>query len=98
MFSSKGRKERKRLMALLLAGAMLLSGMGINPLSAQAEETTVEQVQETEPVEAVVEEQGEEAVSGGDVVVPEKAEKEAEKTAEEGKTAALTAEAEVPAV
>ena len=98
MFGSKGRKERKRLMALLLAGAMLLSGMGINPLSAQAEETTVEQVQETEPVEAVVEEQGEEAVSGGDVVVPEKAEKEAEKTAEEGKTAALTAEAEVPAV
>ena len=26
MFGSKGRKERKRLMALLLAGAMLLSG------------------------------------------------------------------------
>ena len=98
MFGGKGRKERKRLMALLLAGAMMLSGMGISPISVQAEETAVEQVQETEPVEAVVEEQGEETVSGGDVVVPEKVEKEAEKTAEEGKTAALTAEAEVPAV
>lgn len=98
MFGGKGRKKRKRWMALLLAGAMVLSGMGISPLSVQAEETAVEQVQETEPVEAVVEEQGEETVSGGDVVVPEKVEKEAEKTAEEGKTAALTAEAEVPAV
>ena len=56
MFGSKGRKERKRLMALLLAGAMVLSGMGISPISVQAEETAVEQVQETEPVEAIVEE------------------------------------------
>ena len=60
MFGGKGRKERKRLMALLLAGAMLLSGMGISPIAVQAGETAVEQVQETEPVETVVEEQGEE--------------------------------------
>ena len=97
MFGSKGRKERKRLMALLLAGAMVLSGMGISPISVQAEETAVEQVQETEPVETIVEEQGEETVSGGDVVVPEKVEEEAAKTSEE-EAAALTAEAEVPAV
>ena len=97
MFGSKGRKERKRLMALLLAGAMVLSGMGISPISVQAEETAVEQVQETEPVETIVEEQGEETVSGGDVVVPEKVEKEAAKTSEE-EAAALTAEAEVPVV
>ncbi len=56
MFGSKGRKERKRLIALLLAGAMVLSGMGISPISVQAEETAtaVEQVQETEPVETIV--------------------------------------------
>ena len=49
MFGGKGRKKRKRLMALLLAGAMVLSGMGISPLSVQAEETetVVEQVSET---------------------------------------------------
>ena len=36
-------------MALLLAGAMVLSGMGISPISVQAEETgpVVEQVSET---------------------------------------------------
>ena len=58
MFGGKGRKERKRWMALLLAGAMVLSGMGISPISVQAEETAtaVEQVQETEPVETIVEE------------------------------------------
>ena len=46
MFGSKGRKERKRLIALLLAGTMVLSGMGISPISVQAEETAtaVEQV------------------------------------------------------
>lgn len=98
MFGGKGRKKRKRWMALLLAGAMVLSGMGISPISVQAEETAVEQVQETEPVEAVLAEQGEVTVSGGDVVVLEKVEKEAVKTSEEGETAALTAEAEVPAV
>ena len=38
MFGSKGRKERKQLIALLLAGAMVLSGMGISPISVQAEE------------------------------------------------------------
>ena len=48
-------------MALLLAGAMVLSGMGISPLSAQAEEVAVEQVQETEPVV----EQVKETVSDG---------------------------------
>lgn len=31
MLGRRGRKERKRLMALLLAGAMVLSGMGISP-------------------------------------------------------------------
>lgn len=98
MFGGKGRKKRKRWMALLLAGAMVLSGMGISPISVQAEETAVEQVQETEPVEAVLAEQGEVTVSGGDVVVLEKVEKEAVKTSEEGEAAALTAEAEVPAV
>ena len=30
MLGRRGRKERKRLMALLLAGAMVLSGMGIS--------------------------------------------------------------------
>lgn len=98
MFGGKGRKKRKRWMALLLAGAMVLSGMGTSPISVQAEETAVEQVQETEPVEAVLAEQGEVTVSGGDVVVLEKVEKEAVKTSEEGEAAALTAEAEVPAV
>ena len=98
MFGGKGRKKRKRWMALLLAGAMVLSGMGTSPVSVQAEETAVEQVQETEPVEAVLAEQGEVTVSGGDVVVLEKVEKEAVKTSEEGEAAALTAEAEVPAV
>ncbi len=98
MFGGKGRKKRKRWMALLLAGAMVLSGMGISPISVRAEETAVEQVQETEPVEAVLAEQGEVTVSGGDVVVLEKVEKEAVKTSEEGEAAALTAEAEVPAV
>lgn len=98
MFGGKGRKKRKRWMALLLAGAMVLSGMGISPISVQAEETAVEQVQETEPMEAVLAEQGEVTVSGGDVVVLEKVEKEAVKTSEEGEAAALTAEAEVPAV
>lgn len=50
MLGRRGRKERKRLMALLLVGAMVLSGMGISPLSAQAEEAVAEQVQEAEPV------------------------------------------------
>lgn len=98
MFGGKGRKKRKRWMALLLAGAMVLSGMGTSPISVQAEETAVEQVQETEPMEAVLAEQGEVTVSGGDVVVLEKVEKEAVKTSEEGEAAALTTEAEVPAV
>lgn len=61
MLGRRGRKERKRLMALLLAGAMVLSGMGISPLSAQAEEVIVEQVQKTEPLE----EQVKETVSDG---------------------------------
>ena len=49
MLGRRGRKERKRLMALLLAGAMVLSGMGISPISVQAEEAepVVEQVSET---------------------------------------------------
>lgn len=49
MLGRRGRKERKRLMALLLAGAMVLSGMGISPISVQAEETepVVEKVSET---------------------------------------------------
>ena len=49
MLGRRGRKETKRLMALLLAGAMVLSGMGISPISVQAEETepVVEQVSET---------------------------------------------------
>lgn len=72
MFGGKGRKKRKRWMALLLAGAMVLSGMGTSPISVQAEETAVEQVQETEPMEAVLAEQGEVTVSGGDVVVLER--------------------------
>ena len=88
MFGSKGRKERKRLIALLLAGTMVLSGMGINPISVQAEETVVEQVQETEPVEAVLAEQGEVTVSGGDVVMPEAEETEVLETEETGETSA----------
>ena len=98
MFGGKGRKKRKRWMALLLAGAMVLSGMGTSPISVQAEETAVEQVQETEPMEAVLAEQGEVTVSGGGVVAREKVEKDAVKRSEEGEAAALTAEAEVPAV
>lgn len=47
MFGSKGRKERKRLIALLLAGTMVLSGMGISPISVQAEETATAVVQNT---------------------------------------------------
>lgn len=47
MFGSKGRKERKRLIALLLAGTMVLSGMGISPISVQAAEVTVPVVQNT---------------------------------------------------
>ena len=90
MFGSKGRKERKRLIALLLAGTMVLSGMGISPISVQAEETAtaVEQVQETEPVETIVEEQGEETVSGGDVVMPEAEETEVLETEETGEASA----------
>ena len=102
MFGSKGRKERKRLIALLLAGAMVLSGMGINPISVQAEETVVEQVQETEPVEAVIEEQGEEqgeeTVSGGDVVMPEAEETEVLETEEISEVAVQAAEVTVPVV
>lgn len=90
MFGSKGRKERKRLIALLLAGTMVLSGMGISPISVQAEETAtaVEQVQETEPVETIVEEQGEETVSGGDIEVPEVEETEVLETEETGEASA----------
>lgn len=90
MFGGKGRKERKRWMALLLAGAMVLSGMGISPISVQAEETAtaVEQVQETEPVETIVEEQGEETVSGGDIEVPEVEETEVLETEETGEASA----------
>lgn len=98
MFGSKGRKERKRLIALLLAGTMVLSGMGINPISVQAEETVVEQVQETEPVEAVVEEQGEETVSGGDIEVPEVEETEVLETEEISEVAVQAAEVTVPVV
>lgn len=100
MFGSKGRKERKRLIALLLAGAMVLSGMGISPISVQAEETAtaVEQVQETEPVETIVEEQGEETVSGGDVVMPEAEETEVLETEEISEVAVQAAEVTVPVV
>lgn len=100
MFGSKGRKERKRLIALLLAGTMVLSGMGISPISVQAEETAtaVEQVQETEPVETIVEEQGEETVSGGDVVMPEVEETEVLETEEISEVAVQAAEVTVPVV
>lgn len=98
MFGSKGRKERKRLIALLLAGAMVLSGMGINPISVQAEETVVEQVQETEPVEAVLAEQGEVTVSGGDIEVPEVEETEVLETEEISEVAVQAAEVTVPVV
>lgn len=67
MLGRRGRKERKRLMALLLAGAMVLSGMGISPLSAQAEEVIVEQVQKTEALE----EQVKETVSDGNAEITE---------------------------
>ena len=100
MFDSKGRKERKRLIALLLAGTMVLSGMGISPISVQAEETAtaVEQVQETEPVETIVEEQGEETVSGGDIEVPEVEETEVLETEEISEVAVQAAEVTVPVV
>ena len=98
MFGGKGRKERKRLMALLLAGVMVLSGTGISPLSAQAEEVTVEATQEAEPVETVVEEQEEETVSGGDIVVPETEETEAAETEEASEVTGQTAEVAVPVV
>lgn len=100
MFGSKGRKERKRLIALLLAGTMVLSGMGISPISVQAEETAtaVEQVQETEPVETIVEEQGEETVSGGDIEVPEVEETEVLETEEISEVAVQAAEVTVPLV
>ena len=100
MFGSKGRKERKRLIALLLAGTMVLSGMGISPISVQAEETAtaVEQVQETEPVETIVEEQGEETVSGGDIEVPEVEETEVLETEEISEVAVQAAEVTVPVV
>ena len=100
MFGGKGRKKRKRWMALLLAGAMVLSGMGISPISVQAEETAtaVEQVQETEPVETIVEEQGEETVSGGDIEVPEVEETEVLETEEISEVAVQAAEVTVPVV
>lgn len=100
MFGGKGRKERKRWMALLLAGAMVLSGMGISPISVQAEETAtaMEQVQETEPVETIVEEQGEETVSGGDIEVPEVEETEVLETEEISEVAVQAAEVTVPVV
>lgn len=100
MFGSKGRKERKRLIALLLAGTMVLSGMGISSISVQAEETAtaVEQVQETEPVETIVEEQGEETVSGGDIEVPEVEETEVLETEEISEVAVQAAEVTVPVV
>uniref|UniRef100_UPI003FEDBD21 LysM peptidoglycan-binding domain-containing protein n=1 Tax=Waltera intestinalis TaxID=2606635 RepID=UPI003FEDBD21 len=100
MFGSKGRKERKRLIALLLAGTMVLSGMGISPISVQAEETAtaVEQVQETESVETIVEEQGEETVSGGDIEVPEVEETEVLETEEISEVAVQAAEVTVPVV
>ena len=87
-------------MALLLAGAMVLSGMGISPISVQAEETAtaVEQVQETEPVETIVEEQGEETVSGGDIEVPEVEETEVLETEEISEVAVQAAEVTVPVV
>ena len=80
MFGGKGRKKRKRWMALLLAGAMVLSGMGISPISVRAEET--------EPVEAVLAEQGEVTVSGGDVVMPEAEETEVLEIEETGEASA----------
>ena len=98
MFGGRGRKERKRLMALLLAGVMVLSGTGISPLSVQAEEVVVEQVQETEPVETVVEEKAEETVSGGDIEVPEVEETEVLETEETSEVAVQETETVVPMV
>ena len=79
---------------------MVLSGMGISPISVQAEETAtaVEQVQETEPVETIVEEQGEETVSGGDIEVPEVEETEVLETEEISEVAVQAAEVTVPVV
>ena len=47
MLSSREGKKRKRWLALLLAGAMVLSGMGTPSAVVRAEEATVEQIQET---------------------------------------------------
>ena len=58
------RKERKRWMALLLAGVMALSGMGISPISVQAEEETAGAQQAVETVNPVETQ----AVSGNDAM------------------------------
>ncbi len=47
MLSSREGKKRKRWLALLLAGAMVLSGMGTPSVVVQAEETVVESEQAT---------------------------------------------------
>lgn len=63
MVNFKGRKGKKRLLALVLAGLMVFSGTGMTPLSVQAETETVqmesaapEAVETTEATESVVEE------------------------------------------
>ena len=70
MIGWKGRKDRKRLTALLLAGVMVLSGMGISPISVQAEETVEEQANEaavTENAETVEAQTYAATVSDGNV-------------------------------
>ena len=54
MVDLKGRKGKKRLLALVLAGLMVFSGTGMTPLSVQAETETV-QVESTAPEAEVVE-------------------------------------------
>lgn len=55
-------------------------------------------MQETEPVEAVVEEKAEETVSGGNIEVPEVEETEVLETEETSETTVQTAEATVAVV
>lgn len=85
MVDFKGRKGKKRLLALALAGLMFFSGTGMDPLSVQAETETV-QVESTAPETEAVE-----TTEAAEGAVEESA--EASETTEETVADVATAEA-----
>ena len=101
MVDFKGRKGKKRLLALVLAGLMVFSGTGMTPLSVQAETETVQMEsiapEAEETVEAVIASAETESVESTEAVAEtesvESTEAVAEtETAESAEAATETAE------